>query len=60
MNRHSGMFASFKTLTMICHLNWPRGQFELPGEGIEPSRGFPQGILSALRMPFRHPGPAPR
>jgi hypothetical protein len=23
-------------------------------EGLEPSRGYPQGILSPLRLPFRH------
>jgi hypothetical protein len=22
--------------------------------GLEPARGFPQGILSPLRLPFRH------
>src|SRR5438034_5276502 len=28
----------------------------LPGAGIEPAWGFPQEILSLLRLPFRHPG----
>ena len=28
----------------------------VPGAGFEPARGFPQGILSPLRLPFRHPG----
>ena len=26
------------------------------GAGLEPARGFPQGILSPPRLPFRHPG----
>lgn len=29
----------------------------MPEEGVEPSRGCPRGILSPLRLPFRHPGP---
>ena len=28
----------------------------VPGEGFEPSRGLPRRILSAVRLPFRHPG----
>jgi hypothetical protein len=28
----------------------------VPGAGIEPARPFGQGILSPLRLPFRHPG----
>jgi hypothetical protein len=28
----------------------------VPGEGFEPSRGHPRRILSAVRLPFRHPG----
>src|SRR4051794_29785556 len=28
----------------------------MPGEGFEPSRGYPRRILSAVRLPFRHPG----
>jgi hypothetical protein len=28
----------------------------VPGEGFEPSRGCPRRILSAVRLPFRHPG----
>ena len=28
----------------------------VPGEGIEPSWGCPQSILSRSRLPFRHPG----
>jgi hypothetical protein len=31
----------------------------VPGEGIEPTRPFGQGILSPLRLPFRHPGVSP-
>ena len=31
----------------------------VPGEGFEPSRGFPRRILSAVRLPFRHPGGVP-
>jgi len=29
----------------------------VPGEGIEPSWAFARRILSAVRIPFRHPGP---
>src|SRR5690349_19887263 len=29
----------------------------VPGAGLEPAWGCPQGILSPLRLPFRHPGP---
>jgi hypothetical protein len=28
----------------------------VPGAGIEPARPSGQGILSPLRLPFRHPG----
>ena len=28
----------------------------VPGEGIEPSWAFARRILSAVRIPFRHPG----
>lgn len=28
----------------------------VPGEGLEPSRPYGQGILSPQRLPFRHPG----
>ena len=28
----------------------------VPGAGLEPARGCPQGILSPPRLPFRHPG----
>ncbi len=31
------------------------GEF-MPGEGVEPSRPEGPGILSPLRLPFRHPG----
>ena len=44
-------------------LNGPRQRMEVnaigrsvPGEGFEPSRGHPRRILSAVRLPFRHPG----
>lgn len=30
----------------------------VPGEGVEPSRGFPQSSLSRSRLPLRHPGAA--
>ena len=30
----------------------------VPGVGVEPTRPFRLGILSPLRMPFRHPGRA--
>ena len=29
----------------------------VPGEGVEPSWAFARRILSAVRIPFRHPGP---
>ncbi len=29
----------------------------MPGVGIEPTWDFSRGILSPLRLPFRHPGP---
>ena len=29
---------------------------EVPGVGIEPTWDFSRGILSPLRLPFRHPG----
>ena len=29
----------------------------VPKEGLEPSRGYPQRILSPRRLPFRHFGP---
>ncbi len=32
------------------------GQRVVPGAGLEPARPFGQGILSPLRLPFRHPG----
>ena len=28
----------------------------VPGAGLEPARPFGQGILSPMRLPFRHPG----
>ena len=28
----------------------------VPGAGLEPARPCGQGILSPLRLPFRHPG----
>src|SRR4051794_29622060 len=31
-------------------------KFLVPGEGFDPSRGPPRRILSAVRLPFRHPG----
>src|SRR5262249_12859821 len=30
----------------------------IPGAGLEPARAFAQGVLSAPRLPFRHPGSA--
>src|SRR5687767_8752954 len=33
---------------------------EIPGAGLEPARAEAQGILSPLRLPFRHPGQADR
>src|SRR3954454_10441684 len=32
----------------------------MPGAGFEPTRPHGQGILSAPRLPFRHPGGGPR
>gem|GEM_PF-4312927 len=32
----------------------------IPGAGLEPARPFGQGILSPMRLPFRHPGATPR
>ena len=29
----------------------------MPGAGLEPARGYPQGILSPLRLPISPPGP---
>ena len=31
-------------------------QTQVPGVGIEPTWDFSRGILSPLRLPFRHPG----
>jgi hypothetical protein len=33
-----------------------KSRLMVPGEGFEPSRGLPRRILSAVRLPFRHPG----
>ena len=33
-----------------------KNRVSVPGEGFEPSRGLPRRILSAVRLPFRHPG----
>src|SRR3954462_12937314 len=33
-----------------------KGALRIPGAGLEPARAFAQGVLSAPRLPFRHPG----
>ena len=40
-----------------CHES-PWGVPAMPGMRLELIRGFPRGILSPLRLPFRHPGDA--
>ena len=32
------------------------GPFFMPAVGLEPTRGYPQQILSLHRLPFRHAG----
>ena len=39
-----------------CTFSTERGSQFLPGEGLEPSRGFPQRILSPSRLPIPPPG----
>ncbi len=34
-------------------------RYSVPGAGIEPAWDFSRGILSPLRLPFRHPGGTP-
>ena len=38
------------------YTEYDAGRRMVPGEGVEPTRYFYQGILSPLRLPFRHPG----
>ena len=35
---------------------WTTAERPVPGVGIEPTWDFSRGILSPLRLPFRHPG----
>ena len=34
----------------------PKCSFSMPAVGLEPTRGYPQQILSLHRLPFRHAG----
>ena len=38
---------------------WKTAQSPVPGVGIEPTWDCSRGILSPLRLPFRHPGEIP-
>ena len=43
-----------ETLSRMPHV--PQTLHKVPGVGIEPTWDFSRGILSPLRLPFRHPG----
>ena len=50
---HHGMAGAPQTAGLTAKLV---SVLQMPGAGLEPARGFPQRILSPLRLPFRHPG----
>ena len=43
-------------LTLIKEQDFRPAPFLLPAVGLEPTRGYPQQILSLHRLPFRHAG----